>query len=344
MAATLDEITSHILWNSTADGLAVVCSDGIIAAANGVFEKLFGFDPGEATGFQVDALVPTNSRDAHAQHRADFHDAPSIRSMGASRLLEGCRRNGQRFPVNVSLSPAEIDGEIFAVVAVRDLTERVAVEAQRSDAERRRSIAEDHDRIGRELHDTVIQHLFALGLRLQGLPALLDDDRSITIVNESVDTIDSVIGQIRSSIHGLRTTDVGQISLRERVVAVTQEMSELLPDNPSLQFLGDFDGYVDTAVASNLIPVLREALSNVGRHANATSLTVLLSVGSDVELEVRDDGTGIPNNVERSGLANMATRAHALGGSFTSETAERMGTVIRWSVPAEPRIEGVDET
>lgn len=326
-------MTQSVLWGSIADGLAVVASDGQIVAANGPFEELFGFDPGSAVDTSVDVLVPSKSVEEHAALREGFNATPAVRSMGASRLLEGRRQDGTLFPVNVSLSPATIDGASVVLVAVRDLSARVAVEAERSEAERRRITAEDHDRIARELHDTVIQHLFALGLRLQGLPALLDDDRTIDIVNESVDTIDSVIDQIRSSIHGLRKTTSEDRGVQEHVLAVIGEMVDVLPQAPATEFVGDFASPIDGAVLANIVPVLREALSNAGRHAQASTVTVTLEAEDMVTLTITDDGVGLPDRIERSGLSNLAARAHALGGTFAARNRDPHGTSVTWSVP-----------
>lgn len=329
----LSALTNHVLWQSTADGLAVVEQDGSITAVNGPFESLFGFAPNTAVGTHVDALIPDAAQEEHARHRSDFHGAPSVRSMGASRLLEGRRCDGSLFPVNVSLSPAEVGGNAVVVAAIRDLSERVAVEADRAEAERRRSIAEDHDRIGRELHDTVVQHLFALGLRLQGLPGLLDDEHASRVINDSVDTIDSVIAQVRSSIHGLRRGTAEEVGFREQVLAVVSEMDEMLPSTPTVEFGGSHETPPDGAIVANLLPVLREALSNAGRHSGASAVWVKVATGPDVTLEVIDNGSGLPVSIERSGLANIATRAHALGGTFEISQADPTGTHLCWRVP-----------
>lgn len=328
-------MTTSVLWTSAADGLAIIDTTGKILAANTAFEGLFGFHPGSATDASIDQLVPEGSRASHADRRAEFHDDPATRRMGASRLLEGRRLDGRLFPVNISLSPLDLEGGPAVLTAIRDLSDRMAVESARADAERRRSIAEDHDRIARELHDTVIQHLFALGLRLQGLPALLSDEHAIRVVNESVDTIDEVIGQVRSSIHGLRTTNGRDVDLRSRVLAVVQDMRDVLPGSPSVRFEGGIDQPVDGAIAADLIAVLRETLSNAGRHAQASTVDVKLRIDEFVSLEVRDDGVGIPSGVFRSGLANLEARAHALGGTVEIAPVTPHGTVIRWQVPSQ---------
>ncbi len=327
-------IIDHPLWNGAADGLLVVDGDGVIVAANESFDALFAFESGEAIGVTVETLVPEPDRGHHERLRQGFTDSPVSRTMGASRLLKGQKTNGDTFPINISLSPLTIGAQPYTLGAVRDLTDRVAVEVERAESERQRLIAEDRDRIARELHDSVIQHLFAVGLRLQGLPARLVDEGAIATLNESIDAIDSVIAQVRSSIHGLRQTPSERSGrMQAQVVGIVAEMSELLGVNPSIRFEGEVDRRVDETVMANLLPVLREALSNVGRHADASAVSVVVSVGEEVAVDVTDNGRGLAPGVTRSGLANLEARALALGGSMSVSSATPTGTLLRWAVP-----------
>ena len=331
-APDIHELTDHPLWSAGADGLAAVDSSGVILDANDAFERLFNFDGG-AVGRSVEECVPPGARERHVELRAQYDERPATRSMGASRFLQGQRADGELFPITISLSPIETDDGVVTLVAVRDLTDRMAAESARAEAQRRQSIAEDHDRIARELHDRVIQHLFAVGLRLQGLPARIDDPMVVDVIDDSVDAIDSVITEIRSTIHGLRRDRDNDRSARMQILDVTGQMGSAAGDPASVRFVGDVDGGIDSAVLADLLAVLREALSNARRHADASNVEVTVTVDADIELRIADDGSGLPDGVSRSGLANMEARATALGGKLHLESAEPSGLVVRWVVP-----------
>lgn len=333
MTSRLEDFLSHPLWVSAADGLAVVAEDGTMLAVNKPFEQLFGYDQADLVGKPVEILVPETDRDAHLDQRRRYGAKPQTRLMGASRLLEGRKRTGEQFALTIALSPVMIDDAQVTIVGVRDMTGRLAVEAERAEAQRRRMQAEDHDRIAKELHDSVIQQLFALGLRLQGLPARVSDEFVAGAIEESVDAIDSVIGELRTAIYGLRTPVEPDRRVRAKVLDVVAEMEHVLPEPPTVRFEGPGTQSVDGAVLAALLPSLREALANVGRHAEADHVTVLVSVGDEVLFEVADDGIGLPGDVERSGLAHLEARAKVLGGTLQTEPNEPHGLILRWRVP-----------
>ncbi|HEX4983123.1 MAG TPA: PAS domain S-box protein, partial [Ilumatobacteraceae bacterium] len=162
-------LDAHTVLEAAPDGMAIVADDGRIVAVNSELERLFGYSAGELLGAQVELLVPTDDQAAHVVLRDEYVANPRRRGMGLGRHLHGQRRDGSVFPVQISL--ARIDTRIGAMTfaAVRDVTSRVESEEQLAEANRRRALAEDHDRIARDLHDTVIQELFGVGLGLQGL-------------------------------------------------------------------------------------------------------------------------------------------------------------------------------
>lgn len=331
----VNELAEHPLWIGNADGLLIVDPSGAVVAANPSFSKLFGYAPDEVTALSVESLVPEAFRGAHQALRDGYVAAPQIRNMGASRLLEAQRQDGNRFPVNVSLSPLEADGVTYTLAAVRDLTARIAVEQDRANEQRLRAIADDHDRIARDLHDSVIQHLFAIGLRLQGIPARVDDPTVQRAVEESVDEIDVVIARIRSTIHGLRATEVPDRpqTVQGKILDVIGQMAESLPSSPSVTFEGSVDGITDPALIENLLPTIREALSNVAKHAQASAVSVVIAAGEDLVLLVTDNGRGMADDPERSGLANLEARATGLGGTMRTWQNEPSGVRLEWRVP-----------
>lgn len=210
-------------------------------------------------------------------------------------------------------------------------------------AERRRdgerlSLFADRDRIARNLHDLVIQRLFATGMGLEGAANLIDVDPADAAarVRRAVDDLDVTIKEIRTTVFALQQPVGRSFSLRAKVIEEADEAVDGLGFSPSVQFDGLVDTLAHDGMAEHLLAVLREALSNAARHAHATAVTVSVSAaGGQLHLRVVDNGVGLSGSTRRSGLANMAIRAEQLGGDFTVDDGAP-GTVLRWSVPLRP--------
>jgi signal transduction histidine kinase len=206
---------------------------------------------------------------------------------------------------------------------------------RRRDAERF-AVFEDRDRIARDLHDLVIQRLFATGMQLEGAARLIRErpEEAAARVHRSVDDLDGTIRELRSTIYGLQAPQDGRPSLRALLLQVVDAGTEQLGFAPSLRLDGLLDTVVPQVAAEHLIAVLREALSNAARHAKATSVSVLVAVRDDhLLLEVTDDGVGLPADGRRSGLANLQSRAEELGGELVTQSADGVGTRLTWRVP-----------
>jgi len=203
----------------------------------------------------------------------------------------------------------------------------------RQDAERL-AILSDRDRIARDLHDLVIQRLYATGMSLQGAMPLLDRPEAATRVSSAVDALDETIREIRSAIFSLQSRgEAKQNGLRAQVLEVVDQMIPALGFAPSLRLVGPLDEAVPADAAEQVLSALREALANAARHAAASRVDVTVEVGPELILRVRDDGTGMGHTTRRSGLANMAERAADLGGKLTVNEAEGGGTQLDWRVP-----------
>ncbi len=329
------ELENHPLWEASSDGLVLVDSDGRVVATNSAFDRLFGYEDGALLTQPIDLVVPLNSRGMHAKLRENYEKAPTHRPMAASRHLEGLRADGSAFPVNVSLGRLETASGMHSFAAVHDLTDRIRFEAEAAKVKRNQAMAEERERIAHDLHDTVIQRLFALGIGLQGLPSQIEEPVASARVSAAVDTIDDVIDDLRSAIYGLRHQVSGHAPLRDQILGIMNEMRPSLGFSPDLHIVGELDSLSDAAVIGHLLAVLREALSNTARHADATKATVSLEIdGDEVALEVVDNGIGLKENVVRSGLSNLADRAIALDGSFEVRRHTPAGTILRWAVPA----------
>ncbi|MFJ9038723.1 GAF domain-containing protein [Streptomyces sp. NPDC102406] len=212
---------------------------------------------------------------------------------------------------------------------------------RRRDAEQM-SLLEDRDRIARDLHDLAIQRLFATGMTLQSAQRFVQHPQASERLMRAVDDLDTTIKIIRSTIFGLREQEARPTGagLRIRTVRAVEDAARVLGFTPALRMEGLIDVDVPPPVADDAVAVLGEALTNVARHAHASSAEVALVVrGGALALTVEDDGVGIPEEVteHRSGLANMAARARGRGGTLTTTTrASGDGARLEWHVPLRP--------
>ncbi len=210
----------------------------------------------------------------------------------------------------------------------------VAIEnARLQERVRQLAVLEDRERLARDLHDTIIQRLFATGLGLQALTHLAAPEVADRI-QEAVDDLDATIREIRGVIFGLQAHKEGQQSLRVRVLGLATDMTAVLGFVPKVHFDGPVDAVVNDALARDLLAVLRELLSNVGHHARAASVDIYLLAGSEIILRVEDDGRGPgPARAGGRGLKNLESRARAWGGSFAFAPKEGRGSLAEWRVP-----------
>ena len=194
------------------------------------------------------------------------------------------------------------------------------------------AVLEDRDRIARDLHDLVIQRLFATGLQLQGMHRLARPEHQQRL-NRAVEDIDMTIHDLRAAIFELQQ-DPDASSLRGDIHALIAEYTEPLGFRPQLICTGPIDTVVPPAVRPQILATVREALSNVVRHAQASQATVEVSVGSgEVMARISDDGIGIGASKRSSGLRNLTERAQALGGTVQIADNEPHGTVVQLTAP-----------
>ena len=459
---------SWSLLDAAPDATMVVAGTGEIVFVNDHAGTLFECPPEKLLGLTVESLLPESARSMHRAHRTRYRAEPTVRSMGAGLTLSALRFDGSLFPVEISLSPLRLGDEVFAVAAVRDITERVesedrlhrvlqtldasddamlmfdadtlryafvnqgavrlvgyseaelltmtpmhlnpytaeshyrelvssllhsdgsiapvrqatmlrkdgtevpvektyraapvgrdghrwviamardisarlaAEEALRQsqqalhDAEQVVAIADDRERIARDLHDTVIQRLFGEGLKLLATMSTVDDAAKARI-QSTIDGLDQTIRDLRLAVFSLQGGDPQPTGLRGRLLTTLTEASTGLGFEPRLQFEGPIET-IDNSIAEQLIPVLRESLSNVARHAKAHNVRVSVAVDEDITLTVCDDGVGVPSEVIGGhGLANMAERARRLSGDSSIVPQPEGGSVLTWRVPLQVR-------
>jgi signal transduction histidine kinase len=196
-------------------------------------------------------------------------------------------------------------------------------------------LLEDRERIAKDLHDTVIQRLFATGLSLQGTARLAERPEVAARIQDAVEDLDETVKHIRTVIFGLETAGAKGDGVRNRIMTLTREASGALGFLPEVVFTGPVETMINKQLGKELLATMREALSNVAQHAGASRVTVEVEAGSEILLRVSDDGRGLPAEPGRGlGLRNMASRAEALGGRFDAGQGEGGGTVLEWAVPA----------
>ena len=227
----------------------------------------------------------------------------------------------------------DIDEELIVALAA---AAAIAIENARLHARvGELALLEDRERIARDLHDTVIQRLFATGLTLQGTARLAQRPEVKTRLQSAIDDLDETVKQIRSAIFELQATRVLGYGLRDEIRGLVAEASRPLGFDPHVVFDGPIDTGVDDRVTQHLLAVLREALANITRHAHASRVDVHVTVDSDVELRVKDDGVGLRGApLSGKGLGNMTSRAKSLGGECRVEPGREGGTLVTWRVPA----------
>jgi signal transduction histidine kinase len=248
--------------------------------------------------------------------------------LGTTGNVRGVLTAG-RHPGAMPLTPAVAD---MLVTFASQAGIALELAEHRRQAERV-AVFEDRDRIARDLHDLVIQRLYATGMSLQGALSQISSPDLAQRVSGAVDAMDETIREIRSSIFALQTRqDTRQLGLRARILHEADQATVALGFPAALQLDGRLDDVPDD-VGEQLIVVLREALSNAARHSGASKVDVRVTASAELSLTVRDNGSGIKATGRRSGLANLDQRASRLGGSFRIESAMGGGTELDWRVP-----------
>jgi PAS domain S-box-containing protein len=244
-------------------------------------------------------------------------------------------RDGSDIPVEILIQAIrdESGAPTRYVKIARDVSERLETEARLHQAEQHLRVAEDRERIARDLHDIVIQKLFAAGMTIQSVSARTADPEHGRRLASVVDELDDTIREIRSVIFSLQTDARATSGVRAEVLRIVDDEREALGCEPRIRFDGPVDAMAER-VAAELLPSLREALSNVAKHAGASSVEVVVDCGDDVTLRVLDNGRGMPTTLtEGHGLPNLGRRAEKLGGRCRISSRPDGGTALEWLVP-----------
>jgi signal transduction histidine kinase len=222
-----------------------------------------------------------------------------------------------------------------ALVEALAVAAGVAIEHNRlRDQERIRGVLEDRDRIARDLHDKVIQRVYAVGMGLQGAVRLNDLERMRDRVSMAVDELDDTIAELRGAIFELgQAAVIG--GLRQAVFRLAEDLTESLGSRPSVRFVGPVDNTVPQRIGDHALAVVREGLTNAAKYSKGTKFEVVVRVDDHATVEVADNGCGIelPLSNPGLGLSNLRSRAKRLGGTFEVLPGTAGGTRLVWSVP-----------
>jgi signal transduction histidine kinase len=198
------------------------------------------------------------------------------------------------------------------------------------------AVYEDRDRLARDLHDTVIQRLFAVGLSLQSMAVALASSEMTERLDAAITDLDDTIKQVRSTIYQLGSASTDQ-GLRANILSLVKDLNPVVGFAVPVSFDGPVDSAISHEIAEHLLAVVREALTNIGRHAHASHASLSLSVTDGAcRLHITDDGVGIETTAAGEGgfgLVNLRRRAEKLHGSFVTESPATGGSSLIWQVP-----------
>lgn len=212
----------------------------------------------------------------------------------------------------------------------------VAIENARLLARTREiDIAHERERIARDLHDTVIQRLFATGLSLQSAARLSQQPEVVDRIQQAVDELDVTVREVRSSIFELNPPPSASNALRRQLLAVGDEFFDALGFSPTFRFEGPVDSGVPDDLVHHVVSVVREGLANIAKHAGSPTAEVLVAVGhGEVLVVLQDAGRGLGDQRDGgNGLSNLRARAREVGGEFDLDDRESGGTMLRWRAP-----------
>jgi signal transduction histidine kinase len=250
---------------------------------------------------------------------------PLRSAVGGGSVVIALREAGSP-PFDASLAPL--------ISAFADQTALALDLAARQQVIRRTDVTEDRDRIARDLHDHVIQRVFAAGLSLQSALPRIGDAEAVRRVRSAVEQLDETVRDIRTTIFDLHTSDSARDgdSLRRRLLDIVTETAGA-DLRPTVRMSGAVDNLVTGDLAADVEAVVREGVSNAVRHARASAVTVTLDVDEDVVVEVVDNGRGIDPEAPRSGLRSLQERARRRAGGISVVCLEDGGTRLRWHAP-----------
>lgn len=325
---------------SAIDAVVLADGDGNIICWNPGAERMFGYKEDEILGRPLTRLMPERYRRPHEEGLARLHETGASRVIGRILDLSGLRKDGREFPIELSLGTWTAGGRLFFTGIIRDITQRKLAEASLRRRERElRRIGEERERLARDLHDGIIQSIYAIGLTLVESRRLVVEapQRAQAMLDAVVADLNGVIRDVRSYLPGLTPKRTAATDFRTGLARLLKTMN----GTPGLRFTSEIEERAAARVTAeqgqHLLHIVREAMSNSLRHSRAScGLVSLQRDGDGIRLEVRDDGVGfdrIASQERGQGLRNMQARAAKLGARLEISSSSGGGTRISLVLP-----------
>jgi two-component system sensor histidine kinase UhpB len=345
----------EILFDSSPNGVMVIDSQGRIVLLNGLMGRKFGYPADELIGKSVEILVPERFRDGHLGLRRAFALDPKARPMGAGRDLYGRRKDGTEFPVEIGLNPINSGADKLVMVTVVDISARkqaaerlTAAIAERDDLRRRFINAQEQERVrlAHELHDQTGQRLTAVMLEIKGVEdSIGEPGRSrLRLLRLQLEQVGQTLHHVAWE---LRPASIDELGLQVALANYVAEWSEQYGIEADF-YCGDLKtDALSEEICTTVYRVAQEALTNVVKHAQATSVSVVIEqAGDKLRLTIEDNGCGFKVDSSSDakgsrsgglGVAGMRERLVLIGGEFEIESSIGVGTTIFARIPLEPK-------
>lgn len=331
-----EDLLLRELIDTAPDGFVVVDEAGLIVFANHTIGRLFGFESDELIGKPVNTLIPERFHAIHRQHRIFYMEDSRVRPMGLGLDLVGRRKDGNEFPVEISLSPLKTADRNLYTAIVRDISERKAMEDEQRALAMELETERERDRIAMDLHDGIMQDIYASSLSLE--LALGSGDAPLEIaedIERVIDQLQMVVRNIRSYIFDLRPREFSG-DLVEAISNLANEFQQNSQVATEVEM--DVSGSPSLTTALTVYNIAHEGLSNIQRHAQAELVKISLEIDDDGgRLVVRDDGVGFDTGTDlgqmHRGMRNMFTRARSIDAELRLDSSPDNGTTLSLRFP-----------
>lgn len=330
------------LLESAPDAMIVADQNGAILIVNSQAEKIFGYNRDELMGREVETLIPSRFHRRHLQHRKGFASEPRFRAMGEGLELYGLHKDGREFPVEISLSPIQTEHGLVFTSAIRDITQRKAVERAARELSARLLQMQDEERrrIARELHDSAGQ-VIALMMNVDQLIEMDGTGERKRLLSDSHALLQNLNKEVRTISHLLHPPLLDEVGLSSALQWYVDGFAKRSGIATTVEIGPEF-GRLDSDAEITIFRMVQECLTNVHRHSGSRKAAVRLTrCSGEVRIEVLDEGKGIPAekwvNIVGSGpvgvgLRGMRERITQLGGKLDVQS-DSGGTKVAATLP-----------